>query len=364
MRYRPRGKCRRINIWYAPRYPTSHVVAFPPEWRGGSRKNPAHHALGSQRTTQKSGTRIKTTMGNVRGFGFPFSTDATSHPNAWLCPYDHDGNTQPPCPPQYHFSLYIAWLMKRYSEDRIPDTRKIQFLASLIGPPRDLHQRLLWTEMWWHRRANGRLGTTDGLKGRPDVTIEQRRRSCYWVRMHSCLNSSTSAQNSRFDIRPKWCRRDWNGSISRKNPLGVSIQLLIFHFCYPTRGIDALLRRFGSQEAASFVGSPWIFHICLGIRIAAKIRWGAIDVEIEPRGAESRLILPRYVSKNGTACVSDILIMWNPLHSHLLRRKIKSSSFFCTSPFRYHFRCRCTKLPPTIDHRPSNRIVYTYCEHL
>ena len=59
------------------------------------------------------------------------------------------------------------------------------------------------------------------------------------------------------------------------------------------------------------------------------------DVEIEPRGAESRSILPRYVLKNGTACVSDIPIMWNLLHSHLLRSKIKCSSFSSAIPFRY-----------------------------
>ena len=57
------------------------------------------------------------------------------------------------------------------------------------------------------------------------------------------------------------------------------------------------------------MGPPWIFHLFLGIGLGATISWGAIDVEIEPRGAESRSILPRYVSKNGTAFVCDVPIM-------------------------------------------------------
>jgi hypothetical protein len=52
---------------------------------------------------------------------------------------------------------------------------------------------------------------------------------------------------------------------------------------------------------ASFAGPPWIFQLYLGFGEGATISWGGIDVEIEPRGVESRSILPRYVSKNGTA---------------------------------------------------------------
>ena len=115
---------------------------------------------------------------------------------------------------------------------------------------------------------------------------------------------------------------------------------------------------------ASFVGPPWIFQLYLGFGEGATISWGGIDVRIEPRGAESRSILPRYVSKNGTACVSDIPIMWNPLHSHMSRSKTNSSRFSSTVPFRYQHRRRHMNLPPTIDHRASSRIVYTYSESL
>ena len=189
-------------------------------------------------------------------------------------------------------------------------------------------------------------------------------RSLYWVRMHISRKTKPTSQKSNFDNGPKWCRRDWNGSISRNNPLGVSIQLLIFPSCHPKRGIDALFRRFGCQEVASFVGPPWIFQLYLGVGEVATISWGGIDVEFEPRGAESRSILPRHVSKNVTACVCDVPIMWNPLHSHISRSKTKSSTFSSTSTSKYHIHRRYTKLPPAIDHRASSQIVYTYSESL
>ena len=121
-------------------------------------------------------------------------------------------------------------------------------------------------------------------------------------------------------------------------------------------------RRVGRWEVNDFVAALWICRKCSGVGRTAQIRWGTIDVEIEPRGAESRSILPRYVSKNGTACVSDIPIMWNPLHSHLLRSKIKSSSFSSTSPFIYHFRCRYINKAPIIDGKASNRMLHTHSE--
>ena len=51
---------------------------------------------------------------------------------AWQpCPTeDHQDDTQQPYPPQYRFSLYIAWLVMRYSEVHIPETREIRLLAS------------------------------------------------------------------------------------------------------------------------------------------------------------------------------------------------------------------------------------------
>ena len=134
---------------------------------------------------------------------------------------------------------------------------------------------------------------------------------------------------------------------------------MIFPSRCPIRGVDALLWRFECQQMTSFVGPPWIFHLCLCIGVGATISWGAIDVEIEPRGAESRSILPRYISKNGNACVSDVPIMWNPLHSHIWTSKTKTSRLSSTSPSRYYFRHRYTKLPEIVDTKGSNWILYT-----
>jgi len=147
-------------------------------------------------------------------------------------------------------------------------------------------------------------------------------------------------------------------------PVWGTLQLWIF-LSHATNGaIDVFTRRAGGWEVNDFVAALWIFRKCSGVGRTAKIRWGTIDVEIEPRGAESCSILPRYVSKNGTAWECDVPIMWNPLHSHISRSKIKTFRFSSTSPFRYHFRQRYMNLPPTIDHRPSIRQEYTYSESL
>ena len=143
-----------------------------------------------------------------------------------------------------------------------------------------------------------------------------------------------------------------------------TLQLWIFLSCDTTGAIDVFTRRVGSWEVNHFVAALWIFRKCSGIGVGATISWGGIAAEIEPRGAEPRSILPRYVSKNGTACVCDVPIMWNPLYSHIRTSKTKSSSLSSTSTSKYHILCRCTKLPPTIDHRASSRQVYTYSESL
>ena len=75
-------------------------------------------------------------------------------------------------------------------------------------------------------------------------------------------------------------------------------------------------RRVGCQQVTSFVAPPRTFHPFLGIGVGATISWGGLDVEIEPRGAESRSILPRYVLKNGNTFECNVSIMWNPLYSH------------------------------------------------
>jgi hypothetical protein len=56
--------------------------------------------------------------------------------------------------------------------------------------------------------------------------------------------------------------------------------------------------------------------------------------------------------------------MWNRLYSHLLRSKIKSSSFSSTSPFIYHFRCRYINKAPIIDGKAPNRMLHTHSESI
>ena len=48
------------------------------------------------------------------------------------------------------------------------------------------------------------------------------------------------------------------GSITRKTPLGVSVQTLIFPSNNITGAIDVLLLRFECQQADHFVGALWI----------------------------------------------------------------------------------------------------------
>jgi hypothetical protein len=108
-----------------------------------------------------------------------------------------------------------------------------------------------------------------------------------------------------------------------------------------------------------FVAALWIFRKCSGIGVGTTISWGDIDVEIEPSGAESRLILPRYVPKNGIAVECDVPIMWNQMHSHMLTSKTKTSLLPSASPFNYHFLHRYINLPQIDDTKASVRTVCT-----
>ena len=147
-------------------------------------------------------------------------------------------------------------------------------------------------------------------------------------------------------------------------PVSGTLQLWIFLSCDNNEAIDMFTRRVGRWEVNDFVAALWIFRKCSGVGRTVKIRWGTIDVEIEPRGAESRSILPRYVSKNGTACVCDVLIMWNPLLSHIRRSKTKTYRFSSTSPFTYHFLRRYINKAPIIDGKASNRMLHTHSKSL
>ena len=57
------------------------------------------------------------------------------------------------------------------------------------------------------------------------------------------------------------------------------------------------------------------FVSCLNTTLKVPLRKEKF-AEIEPRGAESRSILPRYVLKNGNTFECNVSIMWNPLYSH------------------------------------------------
>ena len=118
-------------------------------------------------------------------------------------------------------------------------------------------------------------------------------------------------------------------------------------------------RRVGCLKVDDFVVALWIFQLYLGFGEGATISWGGIDVEIEPRGVESRSILPRYVSKNGIVCECNVPIMWNPLHSHIWTSKTKTSSFSSTSPFNYHYLHRYINLRQIDDTKASVRMVCT-----
>ena len=53
-----------------------------------------------------------------------------------MCPDDHQDGMQPPCPPQYIFSLCISWPVSRHSEPLIIETRENRLSALVIGQPR------------------------------------------------------------------------------------------------------------------------------------------------------------------------------------------------------------------------------------
>ena len=79
-----------------------------------------------------------------------------------------------------------------------------------------------------------------------------------------------------------------------KNPLRVSVELLIFLSHDTTRTINVLLLRFGCQKADHFVGLCGFainyIHVH-GMGIGAKIRLCAIVLDFEQGGADFRSIL-------------------------------------------------------------------------
>ena len=53
-----------------------------------------------------------------------------------MCPDDHQDGMQPPCPPQYIFSLCASLPVSRHSEPLIIETRENRLSALVIGQPR------------------------------------------------------------------------------------------------------------------------------------------------------------------------------------------------------------------------------------
>ena len=142
-------------------------------------------------------------------------------------------------------------------------------------------------------------------------------------------------------------------------PVSGTLPLWIFLSCDNNGAIDMFTRRVGRWGVDGYVAALWICRKCSGIGRTAQIRWGTIDVEIEPRGAESRWILPRYVLKNGNTFECNVPIMRNPLYSHTSTSRTKTSSFSSASPFNYHFLHRYINLPQIDDTKASVRTVCT-----
>ena len=70
-------------------------------------------------------------------------------------PDDNQDDAQQPCPPQHLFSLYVSWLVKRYSEPHIPETREIRRFAHDIDKnghpsPLQLYRNATTTSSNWH----------------------------------------------------------------------------------------------------------------------------------------------------------------------------------------------------------------------
>ena len=165
---------------------------------------------------------------------------------------------------------------------------------------------------------------------------------------------SSDAQPSRIiDIRPKSLTQNVAQMPSSRliwlnmgtKPVSDTSRFWIFLSCDNNGAIDVFTRRVGRWKVSEFVAALWICRKCSGVGRTAQIRWGTIDVEIEPRGAESRSILPRYVLKNGNTFECNVPIMRNPLYSHTSTSRTKTSSFSSASPFNYHFLHRHINLP-------------------
>ena len=170
------------------------------------------------------------------------------------------------------------------------------------------------------------------------------------------------SKKSTISFRLKTGPQHQHDVIARKNPLRVSVQLWIFRYHDNTGAIDVFFLRVGCQQVDYFVRALWICSNFSSVGTGANIRWGTIVLEIDPWGADSRSILPRYVLKNESACVDCWVCAGNLLHSHTMTRKSRTSRLSSTSPPQYHFLNRCAYLRQIDDSEASTRTVCTYAE--
>ena len=183
---------------------------------------------------------------------------------------------------------------------------------------------------------------------------------CCSVQMHNSHETPMPSQKSRIWLCRKNGPQHRCGLIARKNPLKVFIQLLIFRYHDTTGAIDVLLLRVECQQVDHFVGALWICSEFSGVGTGATISWGTIVLEVDPWDAESCSILPMYVLKNGSACVDCWVCVGNPLHSHTMTIKTRTSRISSTSQPRCHFLNRYTNLRQIDD---SDASIWTVCTH-
>ena len=251
--------------------------------------------------------------------------------------------------------------MKSYSEPLIPETRENRLLAHVIRqarPPRrlQLHKKVTAASTWWKIIHFGCIDRPSGCIF--DAVVWQ----CHSVRTHKSRKMPPSFQKSTCTIK---CRHQTipqsrSGSIARKNSNGVSIQLLIFpsHDIMWAAGVP--LRRFERQQEASFVG---LLAICSNFLDSGRCHnemmrnssWKTTDrrwISLNP----DKL----YTLENGSECMDCAVCAGDPLHSHTMTNKTKSSTTCWTSPPRCHNRHRYNKLHQIDDSEASNRRVYIY----
>ena len=139
-----------------------------------------------------------------------------------------------------------------------------------------------------------------------------------------------------------------------------TLQLWTLLFRDTIGAIDALTRRVGCWKMDHLVWDLWICYHFGGAGMGVNIRSGTIVLDIGQWSSDSRSILPRYVIKSGSACIDCTVCVGNPLHSHKMTSKTKTSRFPQTYPPQYHFLNRYAYLRQIDNCEASNP---TVCIH-